>query len=173
MTIQVDTREKQKAITKILAEFERQGVKSFSSKLFVGDYMNLDNPRVVIDRKQNLNELACNVSTVPKKDKSGRIKRDKNGKIMTELDRFMDTIIRARDNGIDMIFLCEHGGQISCLDDVPKWKNPRVKESPLAMDGPRLYTILKRLSDKDGYGVKFEFCSKQQTGKRIIELLAR
>ena len=56
MQIQIDTREKARAITKILAEFERQGVRHYSSKLYVGDYMSLDNPRLIIDRKQNLQE---------------------------------------------------------------------------------------------------------------------
>ena len=61
MTIQVDTREKARAIKKVLAEFDRQGVIHISSKLYVGDYMSLDNPRLVIDRKQNLLEVATNL----------------------------------------------------------------------------------------------------------------
>ena len=47
-TILVDSREKARAITKILAEFDRQGIKHVSTKLLVGDYQNLDNPRLVI-----------------------------------------------------------------------------------------------------------------------------
>lgn len=151
MTIQVDTREKQKAITKILAEFERQGIKSFSSKLFVGDYMNLDNPRVVIDRKQNLQELV--------------------GNVCQQHNRFVAELKRAQDNGIKLIILCEHGGAIKELADVNKWCNPRIKNSPLAMSGQRLFRVLYTLSQK--YDVEMQFCSKQQTGKRIIELLAR
>ena len=54
MDIQIDTREKQRAIRKILKTFDDNGVKHFSSKLLVGDYMSLDNPRLIIDRKQNL-----------------------------------------------------------------------------------------------------------------------
>ena len=44
MDIQIDTREKQRAIRKILKTFDDNGVKHFSSKLLVGDYMSLDNP---------------------------------------------------------------------------------------------------------------------------------
>ena len=54
MQIQIDTREKAKAIQKILQEFDKQGITQISSKLYVGDYMNYDNPRLVVDRKQNL-----------------------------------------------------------------------------------------------------------------------
>lgn len=61
MDIQIDTREKQRAVRKILKTFDDNGVKHFSSKLLVGDYMSLDNPRLIIDRKQNLQELCGNV----------------------------------------------------------------------------------------------------------------
>ena len=44
MDIQIDTREKQRAIRKIIKTFDENGVKHFSSKLLVGDYMSLDNP---------------------------------------------------------------------------------------------------------------------------------
>ena len=61
MNIQIDSREKARAIRKIVAEFDRQGVDHFVSKLYVGDYMNYDNPRLIIDRKQDLTEL-CGTS---------------------------------------------------------------------------------------------------------------
>ena len=57
MIIQIDTREKQRAIKNIVNEFDANKIKHYSSKLYVGDYMNLDNPKIVIDRKQSLNEL--------------------------------------------------------------------------------------------------------------------
>lgn len=60
MIIQIDSREKAKAITKILEEFKKQEVQCFVSKLFVGDYVSLDNSRLVVDRKQNLAELYIN-----------------------------------------------------------------------------------------------------------------
>lgn len=169
MDIWIDTREKERAITKIVQSFDMAGVKHFSSGLYVGDYMSLDNARLVIDRKQNLAEICSNVSTVPKKDKNGRIKRRKDGRTDCELFRFTDELQRAKDHGIKLIVLIEHGGSIHTLQDVAKWVNPRLKESPLAMSGERLYKSLIQLSKT--YGVEFEFCSKAQTGKRIIELL--
>lgn len=44
MTIQIDSREKAKAIKKIIATFDSEKVDYFISKLYVGDYMNFDNP---------------------------------------------------------------------------------------------------------------------------------
>ena len=48
MVIQIDSREKDRAIRKIVEEFDRQGVKHPVSKLMVGDYMNYDNPRLTL-----------------------------------------------------------------------------------------------------------------------------
>ena len=108
MIIQIDSREKAKAITKILEEFKKQEVQCFVSKLFVGDYVSLDNSRLVIDRKQNLAELCSNVCQ--------------------QHERFRNELIRAKENGIKLIILCEHGRQIKSLDDVHKWQNPRCKQ---------------------------------------------
>lgn len=61
MVIQMDTREKARATERIEAEFEKQGIQYIKSKLYVGDYMSITNPLYVIDRKQNLLEVAVNV----------------------------------------------------------------------------------------------------------------
>lgn len=149
VTVQIDSREKPKAITRILAEFQKQGVKYYTSKLYVGDYMNLDNPRLVIDRKQNLNEVALNVCQ--------------------EHKRFIDELIRARDAGIHLIILVEHGRSIETLEDVIWWDNPRLQVSPKAMTGEKLYKIMCTISEK--YGCEWVFCQKANTGKKILELL--
>ena len=149
MTIQIDTREKERAVKKILAEFDRRNITHISSKLYVGDYMSFDNPRVIIDRKQNLLEICTNVCQQKK--------------------RFTAELARASQAGIKLIILCEHSKDIKTLDDVKKWVNPRLKESPMAVSGERLYKIL--LSLKNRYNVEFEFCDKINTGSRIIELL--
>ena len=62
MTIQIDSREKARAIKKILAAFDKAGIDYFVSKLYVGDYQSYDNPYLIIDRKQNLTELCSNVT---------------------------------------------------------------------------------------------------------------
>lgn len=149
MEIQIDTREKQRAIVKVLDEFDRQGVKHVSSKLYVGDYMSFDNPRLIIDRKQNLFEVCNNVCQ--------------------QHDRFISEIKKANDIGIKLIFLVEHGGKVKSLDDVAEWNNPRLKTSPLAVSGQRLHKILSTI--QKNYNVEFLFCDKRNTGKRIIELL--
>jgi hypothetical protein len=162
LNIQIDSREKARAIREIVAEFDRRGVDHFVSKLYVGDYMNYDNPRLIIDRKQNLTELCSNVC------------QDHN--------RFREEMLKARDHGIRMIILCEHGDGIECLEDVIWWDNPRrhkriknpetgrrEERETKATTGDKLYKILSTFQRK--YGCRFLFCSKEETGRRIIELL--
>ena len=96
--IQIDSREHQKVIDGIKKAFDEAGEKWFVSKLYVGDYMNYDNPRLVVDRKQNLAELC--------------------GNVCQQHERFRSEIIRANEAGIKLVFLCEHGKGIEKLDDV-------------------------------------------------------
>ena len=49
MVIQIDSREKDRAIKSIITEFDKRGIKHFVSKLYVGDYMSYDNPRLIVD----------------------------------------------------------------------------------------------------------------------------
>lgn len=148
-TIQIDSREKAKAITKILAEFDEQGIQYYVSKLFVGDYMSLDNPRLVIDRKQNLGEVVSNVCQ--------------------QHERFKAELVRANEMGIKVIILVEHSRHINSIEDVAKWKNPRIKFSPRAMRGYTLAKVMQTMQEK--YDCEFLFCDKQNTGKVIIDLL--
>lgn len=149
MIIQIDSREKAHAIQKIILEFDRQNILHYVSKLPVGDYMSLDNARLVIDRKQNLSELC--------------------GNVCQQHERFKAELMRANQLGIKLIILCEHGRNIKELEDIINWKNPRLNCSPLAMSGERLYKVLSAMSSK--YNVDFRFCEKQNTGKEIIKIL--
>lgn len=162
MVIQIDSREKARAIKQIVATFDANGILHPVSKLMVGDYMNYDNPRLIIDRKQNLSELCSNVCQ--------------------DHDRFRRELIKAQENGIQMVFLVEHGKGIRCLEDVIWWNNPRrwkrVKNQDTgkweevetkAMQGEVLYKILKTQERK--YGCRFLFCEKSDTGKEIIRIL--
>lgn len=150
MTIQIDTREHKFELARVQRQIEKKGVKTINSKLYVGDYQSLDNPRLVIDRKKDLQELCSNVCQ--------------------QHERFRRELVRAQDAGINLIILVEHGGDIRELEDVFFWDNPRIKESPKATTGQALFRSL--LTIRDRYGVRFEFCDKRHTGERIVELLS-
>ena len=162
MTIQIDSREKARAIKKIIKTFDQNGVNHYVSKLWVGDYMSLDNPRLIVDRKQNLSELCSNVCQ--------------------QHERFRRELTRANEAGIKLVILCEHGQGIESLEDVVFWQNPRsfkrkknrygdtIYEKTKAVSGETLYKILSTMQRK--YDVDFQFCTKEETGKRIMEILS-
>lgn len=149
MVIIVDTREKPRAIVRILAEFEKQGVTVVRRAMNFADYFNPDAPGRIIDRKQNLLEVA--------------------GNVVQQRARFLREVERCNRAGCHMIVLIEHSPQIRKLEDVIRWKNPRLKVSPLAVSGERLFRIMKAMEIR--YGIEWQFCGKAQTGKKIIELL--
>ncbi|MCO7121944.1 ERCC4 domain-containing protein [Ihubacter massiliensis] len=148
MQIQIDSREKSRAIKKIVAEFDRRDVKYFVSKLYVGDYINMERPLVIIDRKQNIAEIAQNATSGHK-----RVKK--------ELERLDEM-------GAKMYFLIEQdtigGKQITGLEDIIFWE-PKFGE----IIGQQVYKILKAWEYK--HNVEYVFCNKRDTGKEIIRLL--
>lgn len=144
-----DTRDKATKHKNVDEYLIENGHKVVRSKMFVGDVTLLNDQSVCIDLKRNLAEVAVNVGQ--------------------DHARFKRELERAQEYGIHLIFLVEHGGQIKTLEDVQNWVNPRLKEHPLALTGPRLYKIMLTMQHK--YGIEWMFCDKRCTGKRIIELL--
>ena len=164
MQVQVDTREHKSEWERIQKQFDALRVQYFRSKLYVGDYQSLDNPRLVIDRKKDINELC--------------------GNVCQQHDRFKAELIRAMQQNIKIVILVEHGEDVKSLEDVYFWENPRKHEaiwktvngkrvktvrSAKAIDGMQLYKSLCTIRDR--YNVDFEFCTKEETGKRIVEIL--
>lgn len=164
MQVQVDTREHAKEWERIKGQFDALGVQYFRSKMYVGDYQSLDNPRLVIDRKKDLQEIC--------------------GNVCQQHERFKAELLLAKEQGIKLVILCEHGADIKSLEDVFFWQNPRkyqirwktvngkrVKDviSAKAVDGNQLYKSLCTIRDR--YNVDFVFCQKEETGQKIIEIL--
>lgn len=157
MRIIVDTREKPRAIVDILNTFNREGVEVVRRALPFGDYRSPDwspvrHPgcrEIVIDRKRNLSEMAKN--------------------LVNEHSRIVREIERANNAGCYLVFLIEHGGKIKNKEDVITWTNPRLRVSPYAVTGERLFKIMVAMEKK--YGIGFVFCRKSETGHKIIELL--
>lgn len=140
----VDTRERK--WSHIKKAFDDAGVQYQIHKLDFGDYRNEDRPWLVVDRKQNLNEVATNLCS---KDSS----------------RFWNELRGAYKEGIKIVILCEHGGQIHSVRDVAGWKN----KYSAYMSGAQL---MSRMFDTSfAYGVEWQFCRKSETARRILEIL--
>lgn len=146
MVIQVDSREQK--YDHIINYFDSQGIKWVRSKCVVGDYVNLENPMVVIDRKKDLQEVA--------------------GNVCQQHDRFVRELELAKELGYKMIVLVEEPN-IKTVTDVFGWYNWRKKTNPKAVSGRTLAKIMLTMSQK--YGVEWQFTTKSKCGERILELL--
>lgn len=149
MIIITDSREKSHIIGRILDYFDREGIKHHSSKLIVGDYMNMDNAKLSVDRKFSLSELANNLTN--------------------DSGRFMREVRLAKELGIHLVVLCEHGGWCKSIRDVKDWHNPMQGKIPYAISGKELMERIYKVHI--AYGVDFLFCDKRCTGRRIVEIL--
>lgn len=152
-TIQIDTREKPRAIGKILKTFDDYGANYITSKMYVGDYCLLENPLVIIDRKQNISEIAGNATSG-----HGRMKRE-----LERLDKM----------GGQMVFLIEQARYvdpngkhraINSLEDIMFWENPHG-----CVNGVQVYKVLDAWQHK--HNISYRFCDKRSTGKIILEIL--
>jgi len=103
---------------------------------------------VVIDRKKDLQEVA--------------------GNVCQQHERFVRELELAKELGYKMIILVEEPN-ITDLLGVCSWYNWRRKKNPKAVNGKTLYKIMLTMSQK--YGCEWQFTTKQNCGKRIVELL--
>lgn len=142
--IVVDTREK--GHKTILKYFEKNNKDYIISKLDYGDYMLYKNNNVVIDRKNNLLELAGNLCNT------------------LEHQRINREIERAKNAGCKQFIFLIAESKIKTLEDVKNWKSPHTK-----VKGETLLKIM--ITMKERYGVRFIVCSHKDMGKAIVELL--
>ena len=148
----IDTREKPKAIKTILKQFDDAGIVHESTKLLFGDYMDWNQPQIVIDRKQTIAELAKNCTT--------------------EHERFKAEMERAQKAGAELIILVEQNRykdrdewiHVERIEDLMRWSNPHS-----TIRGEKVYRVLRSWCAK--YPIRVEFCDKRVTGRRILELI--
>lgn len=142
--ILIDTREKR--IEHIERYFTDNNVEYSLQKLDTGDYMNTEYPEIIIDRKQNLDECAHNLNSA-------------------DSSRFWRELRRAHEEKVKLVFLVEHGGRIKCFDDVLSW----TSRYSARITGRRVANEMFKAHV--AYGVDWKFCRKQDTAKRILEIL--
>ena len=144
MEIFVDSREKK--FNHIIKYFDQHGIKYSIIKLDVGDYCVSDNNKLVIDRKSGLEEIARNL--LNKSDSA----------------RFWREIRRSHEQGVKLVVLIESGRTVKTINDVSHWKS---QYSPVT--GRRMLDEMIRL--EFSYGVRWAFCDKRSTGRKIVEIL--
>lgn len=148
-TILVDSREKwtQPGSTDahIKSYFEKHGSPYKVIALNVGDY-TYENHNIAVDRKQNLDEVARNLTN------------------RSDSSRFWREVRRAYQQGIQLVVLVESGPSVLSIRDVSKWKSKYSQ-----VTGRSVQTEMIRL--EQAYRVRWAFCSKRSTAKRIVEIL--
>ena len=148
----VDSREKPKAIERTLQYFSDHGIDYEVSKLLFGDYMDWNRPNIVIDRKQNIAELAKNCTR--------------------EHDRFRRELEKAQKAGATLVILVEQNTykdgtetkKVESIEDLMLWSSPHTM-----IRGEKVFRVLSSWIAK--YPLRVEFCNKRSTGKRIVEIL--
>ena len=127
---------------------------------FMGSY------KIAVDTKRDVQEIISNIC----------------GK---QHGRFRDECRLAQDNGILLYVLIENTDGVKSIDDLVVWENPRLKiqkwitspsgkrmkvlKYPDATKGEILAKAMLTMQEK--YGVKFLFCSPEEAGAKVIELL--
>ena len=148
----IDSREKPKAIGLIKKYFEAHGYEYETSKLLFGDYMDYNNPGLVIDRKQNIAELAKNCTT--------------------EHERFRRELERVKKTGSELVLLVEQNKykdrgeevRVETIEDLLRWSSAHSQ-----VTGEKVYRVLVSWTAK--YPLRVVFCDKRSTGRKIIEIL--
>ena len=144
MIIEMDTRnQKDKYVTDY---FDKHNIKWIRNKLYSGDVKLLNDTRIIIDLKANLEEIAHNLCNT-----------QEHARIHRELDRAREIQCE------EFIFLIKND-KIKSIEDLQNWSSKRTK-----VTGKTLCKVMQTM--KKRYNVRFIICPRREMGKKIIELL--
>lgn len=169
MIILEDTRNKPGKHDLKGAYFSEHGIEIRRTKLYVGDYTLPTDQSVCIDTKKDIQELIGDICG-------------------GSHERFRNELLRAREAGVRLIILVENEAGyvdrkrtirnkvVRSTDDLFSWVNPRAfiwkggkQKYPNATKGSVIAKCCITMSEK--YGCEFQFCSPEESGERIIQLL--
>lgn len=125
------------------------GIEIVRTKLLVGDYMVFGGT-ICVDTKMSVEEIAQNIG--------GR-----------EHARFREECKLAKRIGATLIILVENTEGFRIVEDVTAWVNPNLNKTSRSIEGPRLAKAMRTMSER--YGVQFLFCTPEESGGMVLELL--
>ena len=132
----------------INAYFNSIGIRVIRSKILVGDYVIANDHGTSVDTKKDMIETSMD--------------------LFRDHRRFRDECQLAKDCEIRLVVLIEDN-TVGNYDELLTWVNPQPNRSALTPNGERCFKVMKAMEYT--YGVEFQFCKKQDTGKRILEIL--
>ena len=145
-----DTREKKNQ--HVLDYLKANDVPFVVRKLDYGDYQDHERKHICIDRKQNIAELAKNVTR--------------------ERDRFVKEIERAKADSSQLVILVEQNKYkdrdnwilVRDISDLMLWSNEHTK-----IRGEKVFRVLSELKYK--YNLSVVFCDKRTTARKILQII--
>lgn len=164
MIIQCDTRQKRKHHEAKEEYFKSQGYELVNARMLVGDYGIPSNGSVAVDTKADIRELYSN--------------------LIHDHERFRNECILAQKAGIKLYILIENKDGIKAMNDIMKWWNPQLRTYQAALrkaqrtghkppkpptSNKALLKVMYTMNEK--YGVEFVFCSPNEAGAKVLELL--
>lgn len=148
LIILCDTRQKIDKNADIDQQLTELGCNLIRNKLYVGDYCRIDNMLTCVDTKQDIQELASNLTH--------------------DHERFRAECERAKEAGIKLVILIADE-KVTDLKSLCGWYNYRRKFNKAAPTGRQLSKICHTMQDR--YGVEFKFAKRCDTGKEILSIL--
>lgn len=127
--------------------FDKHGIKWIRNKLYAGDVKLLNDTRIIIDLKANIEEIAHNLCNT-----------QEHLRIKKELQKAKE--IRCEE----FIFLIK--SNIKSVDDLINWTSTKTK-----VKGSVLVKVMSTM--KERYGCRFIFTTRANAPKKIIELLTK
>lgn len=175
--------------------FENNEIEVLRAPLPVGDYIIADDKvSDVIHRKSKRNMEVKKMDFLGTYAVAVDTKKDMQeiiGNICGKSHpRFRDECILAQNNGIKLYVLIENADGVKSVEDVFKWRNPRLERynrikymqscgkwlnASIPITPPTSGKTLAKsmLTMQLKYGVEFVFCRPEEAGKKIIELLTK
>lgn len=148
-----DSRQKAGKHERKHAYWESRSVFYERHELPVGDYALW--PRVAVDTKASIVEIA--------------------GNLRTDHVRFRNECIRAKENGCLLIVLVENNQGITCLADLERWtestKSFCKRHGKHRYIGRTLARQMRTMTER--YGVLWAFCRPDEAGAKVLELLEK
>ena len=131
--------------------WQRQGHSVIRCQLPFGDYVRM--PSIAVDTKADIHEIAQN--------------------LLHDHARFRDECIGAYQCRCQLVILIENVEGVMSLTDLSRWKEStqhfNERHGKQRFVGSRLVKIMNTMTER--YGVRWEFCTPNEAGRRVIEIL--
>lgn len=146
-----DTRQKIGQHTLKNEYWHRSGAMVVRCRLPFGDYVKV--PSIAVDTKADIYEIASNLEN--------------------DHGRFRKECIEAERHGCQLVILVENNDGVRTLSDLEKWTETsehfKARNGKRRYMGARLVKTMSTMSER--YGVRFEFCTPNESPQRVLDIL--